>query len=135
MSGHDRRCKRCSYQRKARRRQRRSHSESIYVCASGYSAIKVGRTSNMTSRLAAFRTANPGIELVVEAKGIGSRAAELEGRIHAAYAAFRIQGEWFRPTDSLLQLVEAIADINDEDAIDASDVIEQHLERLEQPCE
>lgn len=62
--------------------------------------IKIGKSNDLASRLAALQTANPW-ELHV----IGwhpRKGYRFEGRLHVELAAHRIRGEWFHPHPDVL---------------------------------
>lgn len=65
--------------------------------------IKIGHTSNLSNRLSSFRMAIPeGIEILATCDG----GPEVEKRLHALAAADRVKGEWFKPSDQLMSLIE-----------------------------
>ncbi len=55
--------------------------------------VKIGRTTNLQSRVSALRTMSPDILHVI---GTDTRGMS-EGAIHAALSEHRLHGEWFAP--------------------------------------
>jgi hypothetical protein len=73
-----------------------------FVQAVGGGPIKIGRTSQLDRRLAAFATANhaPMVLLATE-----PGAWEREQVLHRKFRADRLKGEWFSPSTSLLAYI------------------------------
>lgn len=66
--------------------------------------IKIGFSSSPRKRLGELQTGNPRrLALIVVVDGV---ERELEGRLHAEFAADRLDGEWFQPTPRVIELVE-----------------------------
>lgn len=68
-------------------------------------AIKIGMTGHFDTRLAQIRTASPEPISVV---GVVAADKSLEQSLHAEFAASRLSGEWFEPTDALLERIARI---------------------------
>ncbi|GGU11399.1 GIY-YIG nuclease family protein [Streptomyces lateritius] len=65
----------------------------VYVIGEqGSSIVKIGTTNDLSLRLTALQTGNPN-PLVLLWSHQGNR--ELEGHLHATFAAYRVRGEWF----------------------------------------
>lgn len=81
----------------------------IYFIRPEHSAgpIKIGHTAKTTAvpRLACLQAGSP-VPLEVIATCAGDLL--LERRFHAAFAAYRMHGEWFRPSEGLLLVLEMI---------------------------
>jgi hypothetical protein len=73
----------------------------IYFLAGG-DLIKIGITTNMTSRMRAIRNSSP-VPLELLARGPGCTFTEM--RIHAKFAHLRRHGEWFKDEGSIRQYV------------------------------
>lgn len=75
-----------------------------YLSSAPGSPIKIGTTINLERRLQRFRYHHPGwpplTYLAIERGNV-----QREGERHREFAAARLQGEWFWPTDRLLSLV------------------------------
>jgi hypothetical protein len=71
-------------------------------------AIKIGFTGgDAEDRLAGLQTGHPGaLRLLVDVPG--TRADE--STLHKKFASQRMSGEWFRPCDDLLELIEHLKD-------------------------
>jgi hypothetical protein len=79
----------------------------IYAIKAPNNLIKIGRAKNPKERLASLQIGSPvKLELLACVKARWS----LEGQLHKLLAAYRSHGEWFKPHDSVLQVVELIAD-------------------------
>jgi hypothetical protein len=79
----------------------------IYAIRAPNNLIKLGRAKNPTERLAALQIGSPvKLTLIAWARARWS----LEGKVHKLLAESREHGEWFRPDDPVLQIVELIAD-------------------------
>lgn len=76
-----------------------------FVQAGAGGPIKVGTSGNVAGRIAALQTAHHA-ELRVLARARGGPA--FERALHAALAAHRIRGEWFRPHADLFALIEEL---------------------------
>jgi predicted RNase H-like HicB family nuclease len=66
----------------------------IYVVES-IGAIKVGITSNLSSRLASLQTGSPHRLKLVYSKEIGDKAPSVERKTHFLLGQSRMSGEWF----------------------------------------
>jgi hypothetical protein len=71
--------------------------------------VKIGRATNPIARMAELQTAH--------ATPLNLLAAvrwpdEIEGELHRALGADRLQGEWFKPTDTVLWVVEKMRDVD-----------------------
>lgn len=68
----------------------------VYVISSD-SAIKIGVTTNIQSRLASLQTANPEpLTVACAIRCVDESAAHaLEKHLHNRYRAFKLKGEWF----------------------------------------
>jgi hypothetical protein len=82
--------------------------------------IKIGTTNRLDERIKSLQTASP-YKLRLLAKYEGSHAQER--RLHVLYAEYRIRGEWFRPNQSLMELIDYIR------AQDGADTPEQETHR------
>ncbi len=69
-------------------------------------AIKIGRAANPVKRLLTLQTGTPRpLRLLCVIPG----GARLEVTMHAAFAASRMNGEWFEPTPDMLALIAEIS--------------------------
>jgi len=66
-------------------------------------AIKIGKSDNLMSRLSGLQTANP-YELVVLHTIEAKACFELE--LHEYFKMYRIRGEWFRPTQEIIEFID-----------------------------
>lgn len=67
--------------------------------------IKIGVTSDLSSRLSTIATMVPeGCDVLCSIPG----GRDLEGYFHSAFEDDRVSGEWFRPSDSLVQLIATL---------------------------
>lgn len=66
--------------------------------------VKIGTSRGVTQRLAALKRSNGPLTLIATEGGAHRREAEL----HRQFAAFRAEGEWFRPELPLLEHVYAL---------------------------
>ena len=76
-----------------------------FVQAATGGPIKIGTSANVAARVAALQTASP-TRLRVLATAPGGVA--LERALHVAFAAERLEGEWFSATPALLALVREL---------------------------
>lgn len=68
--------------------------------------IKLGRATNVESRLASIQIGHPErLELVVAVR----ERDVTESQMHQAFAAERIRGEWFSPSPRLLSLLREVS--------------------------
>lgn len=74
-----------------------------FILAPDPGLIKIGITKNLKRRFAGIVTMSP-VRLVLAATVDGP--AKLEKDLHSALAPSRAHGEWFRPTDEVLSVVE-----------------------------
>lgn len=75
----------------------------VYYVQRSDGAIKIGYTSNLTSRLSAFSIVTP-VVLLATMKG----ARKAERAMHRRFAADRLGGEWFQPSPELMAHVELL---------------------------
>ncbi|AXF52842.1 MAG: hypothetical protein [Podoviridae sp. ctdb7] len=75
-----------------------------FILCSATGAIKIGRAENVQRRMAALQISTPGTLRL-----LGSFRAHLtfENFLHSLFSVHRVRGEWFRPADGLLDLIEA----------------------------
>ena len=84
---------------RARRLSTRSKQVFIYVIRV-FDFVKIGRASDVTSRLASIQTSLPvEVELIALFKGVSSD----EEQLHARFATSHVRGEWFRLSDDELR--------------------------------
>ena len=67
-----------------------SQKDLVYLLVSG-NKVKIGTTSNLVSRVKALRTSNPDAKIALVMNGNKST----ESALHARYAEYRLNGEWF----------------------------------------
>lgn len=78
----------------------------VYFMRAASGAIKIGTTYNPKSRLRSIRSCTPEpVELLTDFEG----GFERESYLHGVFAAERIRGEWFAPSERLLALVARVA--------------------------
>jgi hypothetical protein len=79
----------------------------VYAIKAPNNLIKIGRSKNPSERLDALQIGSPvKLELLAWTEAKWS----LEEKLHKLLIASRSHGEWFRPDDKVLQVVELIAD-------------------------
>ena len=77
-----------------------------YVVRAGSDGhVKIGRTRNLTKRIDALQT-GAAHQLVT----LHEIAGDHEKHLHIACAAFRVQGEWFTPSDEFFAALRAAID-------------------------
>jgi hypothetical protein len=82
----------------------------VYFVQSGpHGRIKIGRTTKLRERLAAFRTSSPYPVRVIAL--IRGAASEEEAELHRRFASIRRCGEWFDPSDELVRHILEVADV------------------------
>ena len=70
--------------------------------------IKIGRSWKPALRLQQLQRVNPNslaLEATIEVSG-SYNSASLEKHLHNYFAETRVEGEWFLPSDDLLNLIE-----------------------------
>ena len=78
----------------------------VYFMRAASGAIKIGTAYNPKSRRRSIQAAMPeAVELLTDFEG----GFEREGYLHGVFAAERIRGEWFAPSERLLALVARVA--------------------------
>lgn len=83
---------------------RRRATEQIYIVGFN-SYVKIGFTTDLKRRLASLQTGLP--ELLVLYASIKRVKKADEARLHIRFAAYRLQGEWFRKEGDLATWIEA----------------------------
>jgi hypothetical protein len=66
--------------------------------------IKIGFTANFSIRFASIRSVN----IFARVLGIMPGGRKEEQKIHERFQAHRIEGEWFRPADEIVQLARSL---------------------------
>lgn len=87
-------------------RLRRNRPQIVYfIHAPSASLIKIGRTSNIDSRLSSLRMASPAplVLLGTFAGGVTEEAA-----LHRRWSSIRRHGEWFKATSELFAEIEGV---------------------------
>ncbi|MBL0245569.1 MAG: GIY-YIG nuclease family protein [Rhodoferax sp.] len=80
--------------------------ENIYFIQDVLGNIKIGFARNVQSRIETLQTANSSpLRLIGSINGNKSKEAEL----HRRFAGARIRGEWFTPTDDLMNYIQEVA--------------------------
>lgn len=74
----------------------------VYAVRSAIGPVKFGTTTNLRLRFSALQTGSP-CRLVLGGWFAGD--ASHESRIHAAFAAYRMHGEWFAHSPAVLRFV------------------------------
>lgn len=100
----------------------------IYAIRAGsFGPVKIGRATNPIVRLAELQTAHHEMLNLLAAVRWPD---EEESRLHIALAEHRLQGEWFKPSELVLWVVEMMRDY------DAYHVLFSRLEpdRYPPPC-
>jgi hypothetical protein len=75
-----------------------------FIQAESGGPIKIGRAKSVKRRLAILQIGNPARLVVLRTTPGG---AHEEAALHAHFAASRLSGEWFEPTEELLALIAA----------------------------
>lgn len=87
-------------------------TEFIYfVLNQDSNAIKIGRTKNVKKRLRTLQTASPAkLKLIksIRVEGSAADAQKLEQSLHKQFNDFRLSGEWFEASDSLLDYISRL---------------------------
>lgn len=84
-----------------KRRLSESDGCRLYFIA-GAGLIKIGVSTNLTSRLRAIRNSSPvPVELIASIPG----GSALEGILHSKFAKYRRHGEWFEDCDEIRQYI------------------------------
>jgi hypothetical protein len=78
----------------------------VSVAGMDHAPIKFGYTVDITKRLSSLQTGSP-LQLGLLAADAGTRGNERF--IHKALASYRTHGEWFKRTDLVMSLVEAMS--------------------------
>ena len=74
--------------------------------------IKIGFTSNLKSRLSDLSSMSPvPLELLAFTEG----GADYEHELHSTFSEHRSHGEWFYPSDELIEFIESIKGTNQND--------------------
>jgi Meiotically Up-regulated Gene 113 (MUG113) protein len=76
--------------------------------------IKIGVSHDPSARLRALQTASPYPLTLLWVHGPLEDAPGLELRLHKRHAAIRLQGEWFLPTDGLLNHIFQMRAVEEE---------------------
>ena len=76
----------------------------LYVVTNG-SAFKIGRTSNLTSRIDMIQTGSPTRIRIVAAMKV-RHAVNVERHFHEKFAARRLSGEWYSLVDGDLIYID-----------------------------
>lgn len=100
-------CRAAQYRQGRREQVRRPVSERFvyFILAANSGLIKIGSAVDPASRLRVLQTGSPEpLRLIRTIPG----GAELERQLHRDFAADRVHGEWFRPSEVLLDLVEGV---------------------------
>lgn len=82
----------------------------IYIIKSG-DKIKIGKTSNISKRLMAYKTHNPDIQLIKTYDYNDS----LEKHLHNYYKDYRVTGEWFNIINKLDDLDNVVLNFTEID--------------------
>lgn len=78
----------------------------VYFIRSG-ELIKIGTSENLPSRYSTFATSGPEQpEILLVIAGDHTQ----ERQVHALFAADRVRGEWFRPSDALMAFIDDLQD-------------------------
>src|SRR3990167_10384974 len=83
----------------------------IYFAQMATGAIKIGFTTDLDKRHSNLSHGCPG-GVTILTSFFGTPGAE--AWLHRTFAAHRISGEWFEPTDDLLELINSARDIGNE---------------------
>jgi hypothetical protein len=77
----------------------------VYVIkATGRELVKIGFAKHLRDRLATLQTSSPDeLQMIAAIPG----GLKLEMMLHAAFAEYRVRGEWFRYAAPIVRLVEA----------------------------
>ena len=88
-------------------------NHSIYFIQSKEGAIKIGVSSEPNKRLKALQTGHHEKLEIMSTMGFEDRidAYELEYKLHCIFSHLNITGEWFRPAEDLLYLIQNFYDI------------------------
>jgi len=81
-------------------------SHVVYFIGGDEGPVKIGMTTNLALRLQHMQTGSP-IELKVLATVAGG--AEVERGYHAAFANYRIRGEWFERSPAIVQEINYLS--------------------------
>lgn len=87
--------------RQLRPRPKISKESFVYFFQRSDKAIKIGTSTSPTQRLATLQTASGPLEVLAMIPG--DRNAER--RLHRKFAEWRIHGEWFEPSEELLEFI------------------------------
>lgn len=74
--------------------------------------IKIGISSDPVRRMSGMQVACPYPLALLHDCGPLLDARAYEQRLHARYAPYRLSGEWFLPTDSLLGFIRQIVAVD-----------------------
>jgi hypothetical protein len=73
-----------------------------HINPSEYGPIKIGVSADPRTRLRQIQTGSP---YEVSIMGVWPQCPYTEEQIHAAFADYRMRGEWFRPEDDLVDFI------------------------------
>ena len=81
-------------------------SDHVYFLqAQSLGLIKIGTSSNVSKRIAALQTASPDALTVL---GCIPGDCEIERSLHARFAEERVRGEWFTPSERLVDFIDGV---------------------------
>lgn len=82
-------------------KRKEPHVATYFVQPVAGGLVKIGKTNNLTKRLAALQCGSP-----VKLKLLSARREDIEAQLHMQFAARRSHGEWFNPDATLMTLIE-----------------------------
>lgn len=88
-----------------REAEREARSVVYFVSRDADGLVKIGFTSRLTARLGALRREHGDLRVLATESG----GREREAALHAAFADYRVVGEWFQPHPALHRYIESIA--------------------------
>ncbi len=74
-----------------------------YFIQDGYGAIKIGLSTNISTRLAELQTCNS-----TDLKVLGYVVGNIESELHNRFSKDKIHGEWFKPSNEILDYVKTL---------------------------